>query len=160
MSINCNYIDCKQIAYYGLKHDSPLRCKQHKDNMKLVSKLCKCGNQPSFNLPDEKVAICCKKCKTDKMVNVRSKKCKCGKSRPSYNLPDEKVAICCKKCKTDEMVDVRSKKCKCGNRPSFNLPDEKIAICCKKCKTDEMVNVISKKCKCGINLFIIYQMKK
>ena len=76
MSINCNYIDCEQIAYYGLKRDSPVRCKKHKDNMKLVSKLCKCGNnRPSFNLPDEKVAICCKKCKTDEMVDVKHKKC-------------------------------------------------------------------------------------
>ena len=149
MSTICNHSNCKKQARYGLKRECPLRCKTHKENMKSVSRICNCGIRSSFNLPDEKVAICCKNCKTNEMIDITHKKCKCG-NQPIYNLPDEKVAICCKNCKTNEMVDVKNKKCKCGNRPSFNLPDEKkVAICCKNCKTDEMIDVKHKKCKCG-----------
>ena len=49
------------------------------------------------------------------MVDVKSKKCKCGKARPTYNEPGETKAICCSSCKTETMVDVIHKKCKANN---------------------------------------------
>ena len=107
---------------------------------------CSCGNQTIYNIPGEK-PICCKKCKTAKMIDVRNNKCPCGK-RPSFNVPEEKAGLCCVKCKTDEMVDVVSKRCSCGKQPKFNLPGKK-PICCSKCKTDEMIDVKSKRCPCG-----------
>lgn len=80
------------------------------------------------------------------MVNVRSKKCPCGKTS-SFGLPGSSHKFC-KECKMDGMVDVRSKKCPCGKRPSFGLPGSSPEYC-SGCKTDGMVNVISKKCPCG-----------
>ena len=84
------------------------------------------------------------------MVNVKSKKCKCGKAIPNFNEPGETIAVCCKSCKTKTMIDVKNKKCKCGKAiPSYNEPCEIIPICCSSCKTETMVNVKDKKCKCG-----------
>jgi hypothetical protein len=84
------------------------------------------------------------------MVDVISKKCRCGKARPSYNEPNETTAICCATCKTDTMINVISKKCRCGKaQPIYNEPNETVAICCAKCKTDIMVDVKNKKCRCG-----------
>ena len=79
------------------------------------------------------------------MVNVKDKKCKCGKTRPIYNEPGQTKAICCMKCKTNTMVDVINKKCKYGKTQLiYNEPGQTKAICCIECKTNTMVNVISK----------------
>jgi hypothetical protein len=147
----CNYLNCRKRASYGLTRNCPVRCKQHKEDYKSVWQICQCGkSQPNFNYPGETQAVCCSSCKTDTMVNVKSKKCQCGKTRPYFNEPDETTAICCSSCKTDTMVDVISKKCQCGKKqPNFNEPDETTAVCCSSCKTNTMVDVISKKCQCG-----------
>ena len=42
-----------------------------------MTRKCNCGKvQPTFNEPGETTAICCSKCKTDTMINVKDKKCK------------------------------------------------------------------------------------
>jgi hypothetical protein len=111
---------------------------------------CPCGTQTIYNLPGETKPICCKKCKTDEMVDVVHERCPCGKSRPVYNVPGEKKGVCCAKCKTDEMINVVNKRCPCGSiSPSFNVPGQTKGVCCKKCKTPEMVDVVSKRCPCG-----------
>lgn len=108
---------------------------------------CSCGKTPSFNLPGGK-PLCCSKCKTPEMVDVKNKKCPCGQI-PIFNIPGQSNGIRCSKCRTDEMVDVVNKKCPCGNRQIFNIPGQKNGICCLKCKTDEMVDVVSNRCPCG-----------
>ena len=45
------------------------------------------------------------------MVDILSKKCKCGKGFPNFNEPTETKPICCSQCKTDTMIDVKHKKC-------------------------------------------------
>ena len=147
----CDFQNCRKRASYGIKRNCPTRCNSHKENRKLASQICHCGEAcPSFNEPGETTAICCVSCKTDTMVHVKSKKCQCGKVIPSYNEPGETTALYCAKCKTDTMVDVISKKCQCGKaQPNFNEPGETAAICCALCKTDTMVNVKDKKCQCG-----------
>ena len=42
------------------------------------------------------------------MVNVISKKCRCGKSIPVFNFDGILQAICCRDCKDPGMVDVKS----------------------------------------------------
>ena len=118
---------------------------------RMVTKKCKCGEvQPSYNEPGKSPAICCIKCKSPTMINVKNKRCNCGKAIPSYNEPGKSPAICCIKCKTSIMIDVKHKKCKCGKaRPSYNEPDKSPAICCVKCKSPTMIDVKHKKCKCG-----------
>ena len=110
-------------------------------------KLCPCGKRPYFNAPGETKPICCKLCKTDGMVDVRSKKCPCG-NRVIYNIPGKKPTFC-SKCKTDDMINVVNKRCPCRKQPVFNVPGEMKGVCCSKCKTDEMIDVLSKRCSCG-----------
>ena len=113
-------------------------------------KKCPCGKAPNFNMTGQKKPMYCFECKTDEMIDVVSKKCKCGKARPYFNLPGQNKPMCCSECKTDDMIDVVSKKCKCGKaQPVFNLPGQNKPMCCSECKTDDMVNVRHKKCKCG-----------
>ena len=106
---------------------------------------CPCGSTPAYNMPGESSRIYCKVCKTDEMIDVKSKRCPCG-LQPVYNVPGKTVGVCCKKCKTDDMVNVRSRRCPCGLQPAFNVPGKLVGVCCAKCKSDEMVNVIHKIC--------------
>jgi hypothetical protein len=115
--------------------------------MPVICKYPECKKRASYNTEDLK-PMWCKTHKTDEMVNVRSKKCPCGKI-PSFNLPGETVGTHCKMCKTEEMVDVVNNKCPCGTRPMYNLPGETVGVCCAECKTPEMVDVANNKCKCG-----------
>ena len=111
---------------------------------------CPCGKYANFNVPSEIRGISCFKCKTDDMIDVVSKRCKCGKSQPFFNVSTEIKGVCCKICKTDDMIDVMSKRCKCGkSQPIFNVTTETKGVCCKSCKTDDMVDVVRKRCKCG-----------
>lgn len=147
----CNFENCRNRAYFGYTYGSLERCKEHKEDRPLATRICKCGkSRPSFNEPGEKIAIYCVSCKTKTMVDVINKKCRCGKAKPHFNEPGEKIGICCVSCKTENMVDVNHKKCKCGkSRPNYNEPGEKTGICCVSCKSETMVDVVSKKCKCG-----------
>ena len=120
-------------------------------DLKLDNRKCKCDKRPSYNFPGEKKAVCCSKCKEEKMVNVKHKKCKCGKKNPTYNFIGQKTALCCSLCKEEGMINVVSKRCKCNSdkQPSYNFPGKRNPICCSLCKEEGMENVISKKCKCN-----------
>ena len=146
----CNFQNCRERAVYGPKYNYPLTCKQHKGDMRLVSRICICGKaHPSYNDIGEIKALYCSSCKTDNMINIKDRKCKCGKI-PVFNIVGEKIAICCVSCKTDTMVDVKNKlKCKCGKQSNYNNPGQKIPIYCASCKTDSMIDTFNKKCKCG-----------
>ncbi|MDA9272060.1 hypothetical protein N9Q05_01585 [bacterium] len=112
---------------------------------------CLCGKkQPLFGIEGDKRPTCCRKCKTDLMVDIINKKCLCGKKQPSFGLEKDKRATCCKDCKSAEMVDIINKKCSCGKKqPSFGFKTDKRGTCCFECKKDDMVDIISKKCLCG-----------
>ena len=111
-------------------------------------KKCPCGKQPLFNISGETKPICCKNCKTDEMIDVKSKRCPCGK-QPNFNIPGQKKGVCCMKCKTDDMVDVIHNKCPCGKQPKFNVPEKTNGVCCVKCKTGDMIDVVNKRCSGG-----------
>ena len=54
----CNYQNCRERASYGTKRNELLRCKTHKEDMRLASRLCNCGkSHPTFNEPGETSAI-------------------------------------------------------------------------------------------------------
>ena len=145
----CEFENCRKQASYSYFFQKPERCREHKEDRKHQYAICRCGNAcPVFGLPTDKRATCCSKCKTDKMVNIVTKKCKCGKHIPIYGLPTDKRATCCSKCKTDKMIDINNKKCKCGkHQPIYGLPTDTKATCCSKCKTDKMIDIINKRCK-------------
>lgn len=109
---------------------------------------CPCGKHANFNMPGEKLGICCKICKIVGMVDVIHKRCPCG-TRPSYNVPGEKTGVCCKRCKVSGMINVVSNRCPCGKQPIFNMPGKTKGVYCKDCKTNDMVDVSNKRCLCG-----------
>ena len=43
------------------------------------------------------------------MIDVKNKKCYCGKAQPFFNELGETKAIYCSSCKTDTMIDVKVK---------------------------------------------------
>ena len=84
------------------------------------------------------------------MINVTTKRCRCGKGYCIYNEPNEKKGLYCGQCKTETMVNVANTKCRCGKGSRiYNEPGEKKGICCGQCKTETMVNVANKRCRCG-----------
>jgi len=74
----------------------PSYCKEHK-------------TRANFNYKGLPAKFCAK-CKTDDMVDVRSKKCHCGLSQPNFNFKGLKAEYCIE-CKTENMIDVHNKKC-------------------------------------------------
>jgi hypothetical protein len=149
MSELCKFKNCHKRAFYGYTNRSLERCKDHKEDRRLASSICRCGkNIPIYNLPGESKATHCVMCRTEEMVDVKNGKCPCGK-RPSYNLPGESKGIHCSGCKTEEMVYVICKMCPCGKIPIYNLSGESKATHCVMCRTEEMVDVKNGKCPCG-----------
>jgi hypothetical protein len=81
------------------------------------------------------------------MVDVKNRKCPCGK-HASFGV-DGGGAVACKGCKMDGMVYVNNrKKCPCGKHMIFGVPGG-AAIACASCRTEEMVDVVSRLCPCG-----------
>ena len=85
------------------------------------------------------------------MVNIRSRKCRCGRAQPYLGMPGDARATCCANCKEDGMMDIKNTKCRCGRaRPHFGMPGDARATCCAKCREDGMENIVSLRCLvCG-----------
>jgi len=146
----CEFETCRNRATYGL-NCNPIMCFEHKKEvMKLSCLICLCGKIPNFNFEGLKPKFCIN-CKDENMINVRNKKCFCGKiQQPIYNFEGLKPEYCFD-CKKDGMINLVSKKCFCGkSQPIFNLNGLKPEYC-NNCKTNEMIDVINKKCiKCNL----------
>ena len=113
-----------------------------------MKRRCPCGKstRPSFGLPGgpAKTAKWCSKCpeKPDNAVDVRNKRCECGKSFPIYGMPGGTPGSgrWCAKCpeKPADAVNVHSKRCECGeHQPSLGLPGDspRDARWCANCPT-------------------------
>ena len=88
------------------------------------------------------------------MINVVTRRCKCGAHGPCFNYPDEDTALYCTECPgydPDKMVDIVNRMCvTCkSRRPTFNVPGAKRADYCKACSTPDMVDVVTPRCQCG-----------
>ena len=150
----CEFQNCRNRASYGNVRGVPIRCKEHKGNMKLVSRICAhegCTTQPTYNLPGQTIAIYCSKHKEEGMIDVKHKTCAhegCT-TLPSYNLPGQTIGIYCSQHKEEGMIDVKHKTCAhegCTTRPSYNLPGQTIAIYCNQHKEEGMIDVKNKTC--------------
>jgi hypothetical protein len=113
----------------------------------ITHKICKCGKaQPIFGLKTDKAPTCCVLCKIDNMVDIRTKKCPCGK-QPVFGKKGDKKATSCVKCKTTDMVNIKAKMCLCGKaQPVFGLRTDKKPTCCVSCKKEGMLDIMSPKC--------------
>jgi hypothetical protein len=121
-----------------------------------MPKLCDCPlkKRANYNLPGQYASKWCFNC-PDKPVNavdVRHKKCLCGKHRPSFNLPNKTIAIWCAECKLDNAIDVINPKCICGKHtPRFSSSIKTKPIWFSVCpdKPKEAINIVDILCKCG-----------
>lgn len=117
---------------------------------------CNCGTTASFNLPEFKTPIYCKKCKPVDAINARHKRCECKKARPTFNIPGEKKGRWCINCPNKPLnaINVIAKLCECGKaKPTFNIAGEKVGRWCYNCHTKPVnaINVTNKKCECNQN---------
>jgi len=146
----CEFENCQNRASYGYYYEKPLRCKDHKGDMKPQYDICMCGkSKPNFNYENEKRPKCCKECKDPEMIDIVHPKCIiCKKIQPTFNYPNEKKRLYCSKCATEDMVDVIHPKCiMCKkNQPNFNYPNETKPLYCSTCKKEDMIDIIHPKC--------------
>jgi hypothetical protein len=150
----CEFETCRKYANYGEYHSKPIRCKEHKEEYKLVSQICVhdgCKTQPVYNVEGETTALYCFTHKLEGMVDVKHKKCvhpDC-KTRPHYNIEGETTALYCFTHKLEGMIDVKSKTClhpDCKTRPHYNIEGETTALYCFTHKLEGMINVKDKTC--------------
>ena len=67
------------------------------------------------------------------MVNIKSKKCVCGKVIPYFNYKGKK-AMYCNNCKKEDMINVVSKRCKnCKDWPDYRYGNRKYKNYCARC---------------------------
>lgn len=143
----CQFENCKNRATYGT-NSIPIRCITHKEcNMKASCGLCICGKYAIYNFIGKSAAFC-NSCRTEDMVNVKDKKCKCGNGLKIYNYEGLKAEFC-SSCKKNDMINVIHKKCNCGKAfPNYNYVNL-VAKYCFVCKLDGMINVKETKCFCN-----------
>ena len=150
----CDFETCRKYANYGAHHSKPTRCKEHKGEYQLVSKICievGCKIRPTYNLEGESKALYCVSHKLDGMVDIKHKTCIYSgcKIQPAYNLEGEAKALYCVSHKLDGMVNIVSKTCiysGCKIQPTYNLEGEAKALYCVSHKLDGMVDIKNKQC--------------
>ena len=140
----CEFENCHKRAVYGIT-SNPIRCITHKEEyMKASCSLCICGKYAIYNYLNKKAAYCLL-CKKDGMVNVKDKKCNCGKGLKIYNYNGLKADYC-SLCKTTDMINVIHKRCNCGKSfPNYNY-ENLIPKYCFECKLEGMLNLKGDKC--------------
>lgn len=152
--VSCKSENCSSNATYGFRFGVPEYCIEHGrlNGASTQYGICKCGSStPRFALKGEK-ASCCAKCKTDDMVNIADRRCKCDKHLPTYGLPTDTRPEYCSECKKEGMINLKdkNKKCLCGKViPSFGFRKDKKAVCCILCKKDGMISLLNDLCPCG-----------
>jgi len=153
----CNFENCRKYANYGEYYSKPLRCKEHKENYKLVSKICQeysCKIRSSFNFEGEKQSKFCSTHKENGMVDINSKTCQylgCA-IRSSFNFEGKKQSKFCSKHKENGMINVEvfNKTCQytgCKTISNFNFEGEKFGKFCSIHKENGMVDIKHKTCQ-------------
>jgi hypothetical protein len=145
----CQFENCNKRASYAYYYGLVERCKEHRENMKLSTSICRCGShRPKYNYANTKPQFC-NLCKKNDMINLIHKKCVvCADKIPCFNYNGEKKPQFCNICKLPDMIDVVHNKCvACKiNRASYNYVGDKKELYCKTCKLKNMVNLTTPKC--------------
>jgi hypothetical protein len=150
----CEFETCRKQASYGEFYGKPIRCKEHKQEYKLVSRLCQnegCKVQPVYNYEGELTARFCSTHKLENMIDVKSKKCfyeNCN-TYPTFNFNSEEKPLYCLLHKLDGMVNVKDKKCNregCKVSPTYNFENEKNPLYCFTHMLEGMIDLKHKKC--------------
>jgi hypothetical protein len=154
----CEFEACRKQASYGEFYGKPLRCKEHKDDYKLVSQLCQednCKIFSCYNFENELKPKFCNEHKRINMIDIKNKSKNCihsdCKTRATYNYESENRGIYCVNHKLENMVNINDIKrwCQyenCKKRATFGFLN-KSASFCKTHMLNGMIDVSNKKCE-------------
>ena len=135
--------------YEGLPAKFCAKCKLP-DMVIIIKNICiVCKNTyANFNYADQEKAIHCATCKLENMVDIRNRKCPCGKT-PSFNFPGEITRVYCVDCKEPGMISLIASMCITCNitQATQNYPGKIEYLYCAKCKLDGMIDVKTRTCK-------------
>ena len=151
----CDFETCRKQASYGELYGKPLRCKEHKENYNLVSRMCQhnnCKTISIFNFEGELKPKFCSNHKEVGMTNVKDKTCQYSgcKTIPNFNFEGETNPKFCSSHKEVGMTNVKSKTCQypgCKIQPIFNFEHETNPKFCNNHKEIGMTNVKDKTCQ-------------
>ena len=151
----CDFETCRKQASYGEYYGKPLRCKEHKEEYKLVSQMCQeknCKLTPAFNFEGELKGKFCSKHKEEGMIDIKNKTCEYPecKTMPAFNFEGEKQSKFCSIHKQIGMINVKDKTCEypeCKTIPAFNFEGEPQSKFCGIHKQEGMINVKGKTCQ-------------
>jgi hypothetical protein len=150
----CEFETCRKQASYGDFYGKPIRCKEHKQEYKIVNMLCTndgCKISASYNFQGLRSKFCFEH-KTNEMADIKNKTCEHDgcKLQSCFNYDGEKNGLYCSVHKEINMINVKRKKCveaNCNIIPTFNYDGEKVAKYCKQHKNPNMINVTRKTCE-------------
>lgn len=153
MPRQCQFINCRCQATFGLEWMKAIYCATHKtgDMIDVIHKRCgfnDCILLPSFGVQLHR-PIYCFKHKPEGAINVVSKRClieNCVR-HPTFGFEFHKP-IYCSEHKPEGAIDVINKRClieNCISRPSFGNQFHR-PIYCSEHKLDGMINVVNKRC--------------
>jgi len=150
----CEFETCRKQASYGEFYNKPLRCKEHKEDYKLVSQVCfyeGCKINRTYNFNSEEKPLYCFTHKLNGMIDVKYKKClyeECN-TYPTFNFDTEEKPLYCASHKLNGMINVKDKKCnykECKKQPGYNFENEKNPLFCVSHMLEGMIDLKHKKC--------------
>ena len=149
----CEFENCRKQASYGEYHNKPIRCKEHKEDYKIVGMICRkenCSFYGNFGYEETNKKLYCSLHKLENMVSLSNCICEYEgcKVSASCNFPGLKAKYCAKH-KLENMIISRGIYCKitnCKKLATHNYLNEKEVIYCAEHKLENMVNIKNKKC--------------
>lgn len=142
----CEFENCRNRANYGYRYMSMERCHEHREDRKVCSQVCLCGEgKPEYGLY---VAEYCHKCRKEGMLYVAKLQCECGNAA-KFNYRGRIPEFCADCMKPGMTCSRPQRNCKCGKGAMYNYPGEKSEYC-EHCKLPGMVEYApNMACKCG-----------
>jgi hypothetical protein len=148
---NCAVKDCKTRPSFGTGKKAT-HCADHKlEGMKdVVSSICSepdCKIRPSYADPSTPSKLYCITHKTDKMIDIKHKKCKDCSIRCNFGFKGKEPDYCSKH-KKDGMIDLANKVCEekdCIKLPSFGYDKKRLR--CSEHKLADMKDIAHATCQ-------------
>lgn len=109
----CHECHSSKAAYSAPSGKEPTHCRScKKDTMVPTWGRCVLCQQKrsTFGQAGEKATLC-GDCRQPGMIDVKNRRCVCGKHVPHFGLPSSTKGTHCSECASLEMIDVRSQKC-------------------------------------------------
>lgn len=148
----CAIKDCNTRPSFGLSGKKPTHCADHKleGMIDVVSSICstpECKTRPSYADPSNPSKLYCITHKTDKMIDIKHKKCKECLTRANFGFKGKEKEYCSAH-KKEGMVDLANKFCEekdCIKLPSFGYDKKRLR--CAEHKLADMKDIAHDSCQ-------------